>query len=132
MSKRSAYNLRERGEGGAFRAAWNAALEIARESQADEAMARAMSGCVEVIVRDGIVWGERHYLDNRHAMAVLNRLDRQHERLSDELVDAHIVASDFDAFLDIVCAGDDDAAADFIAARRPGPRPPVGETRDFE
>src|SRR6187402_1009361 len=76
MSKQSAYNLRNRTRGRAFHNAWNAAEHLARRRVAGDLMSRALHGCVEIIVRDGQVWGERHRFDNRLTMAVLTRLDQ--------------------------------------------------------
>jgi hypothetical protein len=77
ISRDTAYNLRNRAEGAAFAIAWNAALLIARGRMDDELMSRALNGVIERIYRNGELWGERHRHDNRLAMAVLTRLDRQ-------------------------------------------------------
>ena len=113
---RSAYNLRNSAKGRAFDVAWRAALLQARRLLADEIMSRALNGCVEVIVRDGEVWGERHRYDNRLSMAVLTRLDAlaKEDHLHD-MVPA-VLANAFEEFVDIVCAGGE-GAAEFIRAR---------------
>jgi hypothetical protein len=116
MSKQTAYRLRKRAAGRAFHVAWNAAEQLARNRLAGEVVSRALHGCVEVIVRDGQVWGERHRFDNRLTMAVLERLDRNAAANDEENRVARLVAEEFDQFLDILCAGGEDAAA-FVAAR---------------
>lgn len=105
MSKSSAYAFRRREEGRHFAEAWDGAMLHARPVLADELMSRAMHGCVEIIVRDGEVWGERHRFDNRHARAMLTRLDQKALALDGESATARIVASGFDRFVEIVCAG---------------------------
>ena len=116
MSPRSAYNLRNSAKGAAFRIAWDGACHLARRHIADVVVSRALHGCVEVIIRDGKVWGERHRNDNRLTMAVLARLDRQCESNTEENRIARIVAQEYDRFLDIACA-DGEGAAEFISAR---------------
>ena len=118
ISVPSAYRFRNRAEGRAFHHGWNAAILISRRRLADDVMSRAVHGCVELIERDGQVWGRRHRFDNRLTMAVLTGLYKH--RLSDgeEGEIARIVAEEFDQYLDIVCAGGGEAAADFIAVRR--------------
>ena len=116
MSPRSAYNLRNSAKGGAFRIAWDAACLLARPQVAGALFSRALHGCVEVIVRDGKVWGERHRYDNRLTMAVLERLDRLAAARDDESRAVRYAAQEFDQFLDIVCAGGEGAAG-FIHRR---------------
>ena len=122
MSKQSAYALRNRAKGRAFHLAWNAALNLARHRLADDLYSRAVHGCVELIVRDGKVWGERHRFDNRFSMAVLARLDRLALAGDEENRNARMVAEEYDEFLDIVCANADGEAADFLASRREADR----------
>jgi hypothetical protein len=117
MSRSSAYAFRRREEGRAFAEAWDGAVLLARPVLADALMSRAMHGCVELIVRDGEVWGERHRFDNRHAMAMLTRLDQKALAADDKSVTARLVAGAFDAFVDIVCAGGGEAADAFLQSR---------------
>jgi hypothetical protein len=119
MSRRTAYDFRNSAKGRAFHLAWNAALKTARHRLSDELMSRALHGCVEVIIRDGEVWGERHRFDNRLTMAVLNRLDEQVADARFENENELLIANEFDEFVDIVSAGGAGAAS-FIAARRAG------------
>ena len=117
MSRRSAYRLRRRAEGRAFHVAWTAAELLARRRLADELVSRALHGCREVIVRDGVVVAERHRFDNRLTLAVLARLDKRVLADDDEARTARLVAADFDEYVDLVCAGDGEEAANFVAAR---------------
>jgi hypothetical protein len=78
MSARSAYNLRDRDP--LFAAGWDAACLKVRPRLADEAFARAMTGIVERIYKDGVIVAERHRHDNRLTMAVLARLDARLDR----------------------------------------------------
>jgi len=105
VSRDTAYRLRNGAEGRAFAIAWDAALLIARGAVGDELMSRAMNGVVERIYRNGELWGERHRHDNRLAMAVLTRLDRQAEGLGEGAASARLAAREWDQFLDVVEAG---------------------------
>ncbi|MCA1653210.1 MAG: hypothetical protein LC656_03220, partial [Sphingomonadales bacterium] len=108
LSKQSAYALRARDP--VFAAGWNAAAELARESLAEAVFERAIDGTTETIRKDGKVIAERHRFDNRLAMAVLARLDRRCDR-SDAARTGHGRAkAEWDRFLDVVGAGDDEAA----------------------
>jgi len=118
MNPRHAYTLRSSSKGRAFAVAWDAAQLLARGCMADEVMSRALNGCVEVIIRDGKVWGERHRYDNRLSMAVLTRLDALANSHQEPDCAPRAVAQEFGEFVDIVCTGDDAAAADFIEDRR--------------
>ena len=116
MSRQSAYAFRNSARGRAFDVAWRAALLLARRRIADELMSRALNGCVEVIVRDGEVWGERHRFDNRLTLAVLTRLDEL-TATSVHRTDGspRRAAEDFDAYVDSVCEGGE-APARFLRA----------------
>jgi hypothetical protein len=118
ISRDTAYNFRNSPRGQAFALAWDAAVLIARRPVADELMSRAMNGCIERIYRNGELWGERHRHDNRLAMAVLTRLDRQVAELGEGVAAARAIAQDWESFLAIVEAGGEEAAA-FLAARAP-------------
>jgi len=76
MSRQSAYALRRRAGGRGFDIGWRVALSCAQRAIDDAFRSRVLHGRVDVIVRDGKVWGERHRHDNRLTMAVLTRLDR--------------------------------------------------------
>jgi hypothetical protein len=117
MTKSSAYAFRRREDGRAFAEAWDGAVLLALPALADELMSRAMHGCVEIIVRDGEVWGERHLFDNRHARAMLTRLDQKALAVDPESVTAQLVAGAFEPFVDIVCAGGGEAAEAFLQSR---------------
>lgn len=124
MSVSAAYALRDRREGRAWAIAWQALLqERARHRLSDENLGRALNGCVEQIVKDGVVVAERRRHDNRLSMAVLSRLDRQAERSdSDETKLLRAVSEDIEDFYDVIEAGGDADA--FIEARRPKPPEP--------
>ncbi|WP_162806604.1 hypothetical protein [Sphingosinicella terrae] len=119
MSPQGAYAFRARAEGRAFDLAWRAAMRLARPRVADELVSRVLHGTSEIILRDGKVWGERHRFDNRLAMFVLSRLDRQAEE-EDDGPDSpvRIVAEEFDQFVGLVCEGGA-GAADFLRSRGP-------------
>lgn len=76
-SRDTAYSNRRRNP--LFDAAWQAALSIARNRLADALLARSIEGSVDYFYRDGELVGERRYIDNRLAYAMLRRLDRQAE-----------------------------------------------------
>ena len=125
LSRRSAYNLRFRMDRAAFRLGWDAAILIARARLIDGLMLRAIEGQEEIVTRDGDTV-TRHRIDNRLALSMLTRLDRMADAEALDGPDAalaRIVSQDFEAFLDIVGAGNGvnalgpcAAAALFIAA----------------
>jgi hypothetical protein len=121
MSRQSAYALRNRAAGRPFLLAWRGALLLARRRLADDVLSRAIAGSVETIYRDGKVWGQHHRYDNRLAMAVLTRLDGQAAATDGENATARLVAEEFDEFVDILCAGDEEgvaaAVSDFLGHR---------------
>jgi hypothetical protein len=113
LSHRSAYNLRIRADGAAFRLGWDAAILIARARLADELLARAIEGQEEVINRDeysGEIVRRRH--DNRLAMSLLGRLDRMADAPPEgsDAALARVAAQDFAAYLDMICADPDSAS----------------------
>lgn len=118
MGRDSAYDLRKRAEGRAFALAWDAAVLIARGRIGDELFSRAMHGCVDRVYKEGELVAERHRHDNRLAMAVLTRLDRQAEGLGEGAATARAIAQEFDQFLDIV-GNAGEGAQEFLAARAP-------------
>jgi len=131
MSKQSAYAFRNSARGRAFDTAWRAALLLARRRLADEVMSRALNGCVEVIMRDGEVWGERHRYDNRLTMAVLTRLDALADSMRQLDDGPRRVAHEFEAFVDSVCAGGDEPA-EFVRARAELPFQAFAEVQILE
>jgi hypothetical protein len=116
ISRDTAYNLRNGAQGRAFALGWSAAILISRGRLADELQSRALNGVVDKIYRNGELWGERHRHDNRLAMAVLTRLDRQAAGLGEGAVTARVIAQEWDQYLDIVREGGD-GAGEFLAAR---------------
>jgi hypothetical protein len=123
VSRDTVYAFRNSPRGHAFALAWDAAILIARRPVSDELMSRVMNGCVERIYRNGELWGERHRHDNRLAMAVLTRLDRQVAELGEGVATARVIAQDWEGFLAVVGAGGEEADA-FLAARAPEQREP--------
>ena len=103
VSRSSAYNLRNRQEGAAFAAAWNAALLRARHALADETLSRAIHGYSETVERDGVVV-TRHRYDNRHSRAMLTRLDKLADARAEDAL-ARKAAAEFGAFVEAI-AGD--------------------------
>ena len=128
ISRDTAYNLRNRAEGRAFALGWNAALLMSRGRIGDELHSRVMNGVVDKIYRNGELWGERHRHDNRLAMAVLTRLDRQCDGLGEGAATARMIAQEWDQFLDIVEDGGD-GAGDFLASRAAHARPDAQEVQ---
>lgn len=118
ISTRSAYSLRIRRDGAAFRLGWDAAILIARARLADDLLARALTGSEEVIRKDPEAHEiTRHRHDNRLAMSMLARLDRMADTPPEgsDAALARIVSQDFAAYLDLLCP--EDQAADL--ARSP-------------
>lgn len=128
ISPRSAYALRIRRDGAAFRLGWDAAILIARARLADDLLARALTGSEEVIRKDADA-GEitRHRHDNRLAMSMLARLDRMADSPPDgsDAALARVVAQDFAAYLDLICPEDQPAGQ--AAADCPGAAPSAAE-----
>lgn len=106
ITARSAYTLRIRRDGAAFRLGWDAAILIARARLADDLLARAITGCTDTIQRDEENFQvTRHRHDNRLAMSMLSRLDRMADNPPEgsDAALARVVAQDFVAFLDLIC-----------------------------
>ena len=119
MSRDAAYSRRNAGVGRAFALGWKAALVLAHPAMVDDVMSRARHGVIERIYRDGQVIAERHRHDNRLAMAVLTRLDRQVEGLAEREPAVQAVANEFEQFLDLL-GGGNKAAEAFLAPRVAG------------
>jgi hypothetical protein len=127
MSVASAYALRNRRSGRAFGKMWDAILiHRARGRLADNNLARAMEGCVEQVLRGGVVVAERRRFDNRLSMAMLTRLDRLAESKDGEEAELlRALSESFDDYLEILGSGGDEQA--FLETRRPreaAARPP--------
>lgn len=148
ISHRSAYNLRIRRDGAAFRLGWDAAILIARARLADDLLARAITGQTETIHRDEDNFQvTRHRHDNRLAMSMLARLDRMADCPAEgtDAALARIVAQDFTAYLDMLCPpgdadapvsgadmGDTGADARLPPAPAPAPAPAIGDAAPEE
>jgi hypothetical protein len=75
MSKAAAYNLRNRNEATAFRAAWDIALQIGVRQLGDAAISRALHGEVIPIFYKGEQVGERRRFDNNLTQFILRTQD---------------------------------------------------------
>lgn len=126
LSVASAYAFRSSARGAAFAIGWSAAQLLQRHRLADELATRALEGqTVTTTHRDGTIV-ERHIFDNRLAMAVLTRLDRQAAEADRDAPDptgadghaARLAAGEFDRYLDLLAADAAPArAAMFVALR---------------
>lgn len=122
-SPRSAYSLRFRCQGAAFRLGWDAAILVARFVLGDMLMDRAICGFEEMSCKqdDGTV--VRGKFDNRLSKAMLDRLDKMAERQA--LAHSHeaqvqLVVQDFESYLELIeKGGTGSEAAIFCAARSP-------------
>jgi hypothetical protein len=129
MSVTSAYALKNRRSGRAFGRMWDAILiHRARGRLADNNLSRAMNGCVEQVLKDGVVIAERRRFDNRLSMAMLTRLDRLAESKSGEEAELlRALSEDFEDYLEVVEGGGDEDA--FVEARRPRPEEAAANDR---
>ena len=126
LSTTSAYAFRSTARGAAFAIGWSAAQLLQRHRLADELAQRALQGQTAVTTLADGSQVERHVFDNRLAMAVLARLDRQAAAADAGQRDAgdsdghaaRAAAAEFDRYLDLL-AGDaaPARAAMFIALR---------------
>jgi hypothetical protein len=130
LSAASAYAYRRTAKGAAFALGWRAATLVARDAIAETLLVRALQGQVDTIVRGETVV-TRHRHDNRLAMSLLARLDRQVEAAPDpDVKAARLVAQEFDAFLDLVARDEGPARAGLFLARRCGTLLGPGDDED--
>jgi hypothetical protein len=124
-SPRSAYDLRFRRDGAAFRLGWDAAILVSRDCLQDMLMDRAVNGYEEITVRqdDGSI--TRGKFDNRLGQGLLGRLDRIAEAQAlkgSRHAQVHLIVQDWESFLDLIERGGKGAeAALFFEARDPDP-----------
>lgn len=127
ITARSAYALRTRHDGAAFRLGWDAAILIARARLATDLLSRAIMGNEETIRKDPDNYEiTRHRHDNRLAMSMLARLDRMADSPTEgsDAALARVVAQDFAAYLDMLCPEDvAQAELDGLALPRTGAEP---------
>ncbi len=120
-SARSAYALRFRREGAAFRLGWDAAILLARATLSDTLMDRAINYIEENSERGPDRTLIRRRVDNRLGQGLLARLDRMAEaqpQVGSALAQIQLVSQDFECFLDLIGNGGHGAeAALFVAAR---------------
>ena len=120
-SARSAYAIRHRRGGAAFRLGWDAAILISRATLADMLMDRAIHGYEEMTMKqdDGAVFRGKY--DNRLGQGLLSRLDRMAEAqaaANSVAAQVQLIVQDFESFLDLIERGGQGAeAALFCAAR---------------
>lgn len=122
ITPRSAYTLRIRRDGAAFRLGWDAAILIARTRLADTLLARAILGSEDRIRKDPDSHDiTRHRHDNRLAMSMLARLDRMADCPAEgsDAALARVVAQDFVAYLDLICP--EEEAHGLMTAADPSP-----------
>jgi hypothetical protein len=132
LSAASAYAFRRSAKGSVFALGWRAASLVAREAIAETLLGRAMEGQVDTYVRADGTQVTRHRHDNRLAMALLARLDRQVEAAPDaDVKAAGRVAQEFDAFLDLVAEGEGPARAGLFLARGMGTLTEAGIEADL-
>src|SRR5688500_9280431 len=117
MSKQSAYAFRSRANGRGFHLGWLAAQRHARHVIADELMSRALNGCVEMIYRDGQLWGERHRFDNRLTLALHTRLAEEAKESGQASWTVQYIAEEFDEYLDCLCSDEPGEVANFVETR---------------
>ena len=136
MSTASAYAFRKRAAGQAFALGWRAASLLGRDRIADTMLARAVDGYTEAVTRPNGDVIERHRFDNRLAMSMLARLDRQAEAADAGSIAANtaarFVAAEFEVFLDLLGTDNPQARAGLFLARRadataPGDAPAAAE-----
>jgi hypothetical protein len=75
VTTHSAYRLRARADAASFRAAWDAALDLAIDRLADAAFSRALHGVARPIFYQGEQVGERRHYDERLTMFLLRYRD---------------------------------------------------------
>ena len=114
-SARSAYAIRYRRGGAAFRLGWDAAILISRATLADMLMDRAIHGYEEMTMKqdDGAVFRGKY--DNRLGQGLLSRLDRMAEAqaaANSVAAQVQLIVQDFESFLDLVERGGQGAVVD--------------------
>jgi hypothetical protein len=124
-SARSAYNLRFRRDGVAFRLGWDAAILVSRYALHDMLMDRAINGQEESSNKQEDGSTLRGRFDNRLGMNLLGRLDRMAETQamqSGRETQIQLIVQDFEGFLDLIeRGGKGSEAALFFEARDPSP-----------
>jgi hypothetical protein len=117
MSVSSAYFLRREQRGTMFALGWKAAHLLARDLLEDRLLEYGLCGIESVVTKaEGIT--HRKAFSYGLSMAVLNRLDRRAAALDDpEMGLVRRLCARFDAFINLILAGSDEAALmDFMMA----------------
>jgi hypothetical protein len=118
LSPQSAYAFRDRASGAAFALGWAAARLLGRERVADILLTRALEGQIETVTRPDGTTVDRLKYDNRLAMGLLTRLDRQAEANHAGAQAARLVAQEFEAFTDAIGRDDSPARAGLFLGTR--------------
>jgi hypothetical protein len=118
LSPQSAYAFRNRASGAAFALGWAAARLLGRERFADTLLTRALEGQIETVTRPDGTTVDRLKYDNRLAMGLLARLDRQAEANHAGAQAARLVAQEFEAFTDAIGRDDSPARAGLFLGTR--------------
>jgi hypothetical protein len=118
LSVQSAYAFRNRASGAAFALGWAAAKLLARERIADTLLTRALEGQIETVTRSDGLTVDRLKYDNRTALSLLARLDRQAESDSAAAQAARLVAQEFEAYTDALVKDDSPARAGLFLGTR--------------
>jgi hypothetical protein len=104
-SRRSAYNLRFREDGAAFRIGWDAAVLVAQAAVHDALMDRVLHGQEEEVYATPHGGARRRRYDNRLGYRLLERLDRvvaTQEARGSHAERVQMAVQDFAAFLDLI------------------------------
>jgi hypothetical protein len=129
-SARSAYDLRFRRDGAAFRLGWDAAILVSRDVINDMLMDRAVNGYEEASTKMDDRTTMRGKFDNRLGMNLLGRLDRIAETQAlkgSRNAQVLLITQDFESFLDLIeRGGKGSEAALFFEARDPSPAEQMG------
>jgi hypothetical protein len=124
-SPRSAYDLRFRRDGAAFRLGWDAAILVSRDVINDMLMDRAVNGYEEVTSKQDDGTTMRGKFDNRLGKGLLDRLDRMAEAQAlqgSRNAQVQLIVQDFESFLELIERGGKGSdAALFFEARDPTP-----------
>ncbi|MFD1613427.1 hypothetical protein ACFSCW_16625 [Sphingomonas tabacisoli] len=118
LSVQSAYAFRNRASGAAFALGWAAAKLLARERIADTLLTRALEGQIETVTRSDGLTVDRLKYDNRTALGLLARLDRQAESNSAAAQAARLVAQEFEAYTEALVRDDSPARAGLFLGTR--------------
>jgi hypothetical protein len=118
LSVASAYAFKNRANGAAFALGWAAAKLLARDRLADTLMTRAVEGQTETVTYPDGRTVDRRRFDNRLALGLLTRLDRQAEANNAATHAARLIAQEFEAFTEALARDDSPARAGLFLGSR--------------